>query len=409
MITFEEVRRQYIRFFIDDQDLLAIYLRVNDSQELDKQVKEYAHDHFKIKNIISYLNFLQIDITLSSKQIKIKLNSLWYLLDEINYNLTNNDCLILNEYPLFKRLFTLLFRQKEITKSELYQKLDYNKYLILLANTYLNLENIKVMDNHEVIENKSNSDYLTRIQEQELFKKIENNNQEAKNMVILQNQKLVRSIAKSFLKKYPDLELDDLIQDGNLGLFKAIEDYDYRKGFKFSTYAYWWIRQAIEQGSLLTYKNIYISKERKRELRRLRNSFEELRRKLNREPTRKELADYINFTLERIDEDLILMYNEESLDNSVKIRNEIYSLHETIPSEINIEEEYVLQDDLNYWFRKAKKVLTDQELYVLMSFFGAYSYPHKDLIILSKELNMTKQAVHQIKNKALLKLQRDLS
>ena len=89
---------------------------------------------------------------------------------------------------------------------------------------------------------------LTAAQEIELFKKIERGDQEAKNRMICSNLRLVISIAKKYIKATQSLTLLDLIQEGNMGLMKAVERYDYKLGFRFSTYASWWIRQAISRG-----------------------------------------------------------------------------------------------------------------------------------------------------------------
>src|SRR3989338_4450230 len=126
--------------------------------------------------------------------------------------------------------------------------------------------------------------------ERELAKRIEEGDEEAKNILIKANLRLVVSIAKRYVGRSPDLSILDLIQEGNFGLFRAVEKFNWRKGYKFSTYATWWIRQAITRAIADQARTIRIPVHMVETINRLVRTQRKLMQELGREPTPDEIA-----------------------------------------------------------------------------------------------------------------------
>ncbi len=146
-------------------------------------------------------------------------------------------------------------------------------------------------------------------QEKELARRIEAGDMEAKNLLARANLRLVVSIAKKYVGRSPDLTLLDLIQEGNLGLFKAVDKFDWTKGFKFSTYATWWIRQAITRALADQSRTIRVPVHMVETIAKYKQVVRRLTQDLGREPLAEEIATEMNLDVEKV-------YNIEKIDQA---------------------------------------------------------------------------------------------
>ena len=137
-------------------------------------------------------------------------------------------------------------------------------------------------------------------QEKELAKRILQNDDEARNILARSNLRLVVSIAKKYVNRSPDLTLLDLIQEGNLGLFKAVDKFDYTKGYKFSTYATWWIRQAVTRALADQSRTIRIPVHMVETIAKYKQKLRELSQHLGRDPLPEEIAEEMGIEVEKI-------------------------------------------------------------------------------------------------------------
>ncbi|MBR1413853.1 MAG: sigma-70 family RNA polymerase sigma factor [Bacilli bacterium] len=334
------------------------------------------------------------------------------MLTHLLENALLNNCLmnILNE------------KEKTIIDGQLYT-LNYNNTSALLIEIYCDINGIEIKDNNEIYydtdfqTNDITKQYLIEIskhklltydEEQELGKKLLDGDENASKIFIERNLRLVVHIAKRYTGK--GLDFIDLIQEGNLGLMRAVKTYDYTKGYRFSSYATWWIRQGITRAIADKSRNIRLPVHLHGQINKYIREKAELQNKFNKKLTIEQLSFLLNISIEKIKEYEQLIHETISLNANYSDKDDESELGDII-ADNKIEKPEDIIDTLG--LKEAKEAInkvldsfSDKEKNVIKLRYGLADGKIHTLQSIANKYNLTRERIRQIEEKALRKLRR---
>jgi RNA polymerase primary sigma factor len=249
----------------------------------------------------------------------------------------------------------------------------------------------------------NNTPLLTREQERDLAKRIRKHDEQALHELVQANLRFVVSIAKQYVNQ--GLSLADLVNEGNLGLIKAAYRFDEKRGYKFISYAVWWIRQAMLQALAEQSRIVRLPLNRAGTLYRIGKAARQLDQELGRNPEVEEIARRLKLPNDEVRDTMQIANSHLSLDASFSNDQEENSLVDYLADdnlEAPDEQTYVnaLSDDM----QKALDTLTDRERQILSLYFGLEGEEPLTLEEIGKRMNLTRERIRQIKEKAILRL-----
>jgi RNA polymerase primary sigma factor/RNA polymerase nonessential primary-like sigma factor len=246
------------------------------------------------------------------------------------------------------------------------------------------------------------SQLLTFKQEQQLGKRVMAGDEQARQQMIESNLRLVISIGKRYIHR--GFPFSDIVEEGNIGLIKAVEKFNYKRGFRFSTYASWWIRQYIERAIINQGKLVRLPVHVVERLNRYLNHVEALVQKLGREPHAAEVAERMKTTEDEVLDLKQVVRSTSSLDSPINDRADTF-LRDVIedsmcPSPADTAEGVLRRTEMMAWVKE----LPEKEQTVIVSRFGLDGGEAKTLEEIGSEMNLTRERVRQIEMAALSRL-----
>lgn len=244
-------------------------------------------------------------------------------------------------------------------------------------------------------------DLITAEEEVILAQKIREGDQAALERLTKTNLRFVVSVAKQYQNQ--GLTLGDLINEGNLGLIKAAKRFDETKGFKFISYAVWWIRQSILQAIAEQSRIVRLPLNQVGSLSKISKAFSKLEQEYEREPSPEELADILETTVDKVSDTLSNSGRHVSMDAPF-VQGEENTLLDVLENADPETDSTLIDESLSEEIRRSLATLTEREREIIVLFFGLGSNHQLSLEEIGEKFNLTRERVRQIKDKALQRL-----
>ena len=245
-------------------------------------------------------------------------------------------------------------------------------------------------------------DLLTPEQEVQLARRIKKNDQQALEKLVRANLRFVVSVAKKY--QHRGLNLLDLINEGNLGLIKAAQRFDETKGFKFISYAVWWIRQSIIQALAEQGRTVRLPLNKVNAISKVYKTFSEIEQKHEREPTQEEISQVLQWSPRLINECWQNSHKPVSMDTPLNEEEE-YTLSDNIESEDNPPDDDLVTESLSQEIETAiSSFLTEKEASIIRSFYGLGNESPLSMQEIAENHKLSKERTRQIKQQAIKKL-----
>lgn len=239
-------------------------------------------------------------------------------------------------------------------------------------------------------------------EEVELAQKIKMGDQIALDRLVRANLRFVVSVAKQYQNQ--GLSLADLINEGNVGLIKAAQRFDETKGFKFISYAVWWIRQAILQAVAEQSRMVRLPLNQVGLLSRVKKTASYLEQLYQRKPTMKEIADEMDMPVEKVEYIMKINSKEVSMDAPVASDDDLAFIDTVVPEDNDNADSRIASETESTEIKRSLSVLNEKERQVIIYYFGLDSNKSYTLEEIGYQMDMTRERVRQVKDKALKKL-----
>jgi RNA polymerase primary sigma factor len=245
-------------------------------------------------------------------------------------------------------------------------------------------------------------DLLSSEEEVELASKIRKGDHQALDKLIKANLRFVVSVSKQYQNQ--GLSLPDLINEGNVGLIKAAQRFDETRGFKFISYAVWWIRQSILQALAEQARIVRLPLNKIGSINRINRAFSDLEQKFEREPSVQEIADMLDLAPEDVKEAMKSAGRHVSMDAPIKDDEESTLYDVLLSKDASSPDKGLLSDSLRKEIERVLSILTYREANILRLYFGLDTKYQFTLEEIGQEFNLTRERVRQIKEKAIKRL-----